>query len=524
MNSIGRTVIRLKKSPIKTLTLFLIMSTLGIIVIFAFIFSSALQNTEKFLLNRFPAIVTVIYEEEDTVSQEILTRELITQMADQSFVVDYHYTIGTGFGSEGLFNYPVYSFDFQPYLYLDREDAMFMLGSIPTFLLNGVSRSQFIQLEQGFLSLTQGRTFLDTELQGEIDSEGIPIILSEALAQQNNFELDSIITLYDIIHVPWPIMEGFDLFAEENIAELIPYYFHIIGFFDLVEDRIEFSLVDMSNMSAMEQGAIVEQRFSREMQVMTLNQLFVPNWFIETAIENKMTTDLATWRDYGVEDPVESGMWVTTPRIAPIFILENQAYVSEFIRNSNELLPEFYTFVDMSILIGESFIASMRVIEDISHWIMIGSIVSTIAILALLIILILQDRKKEIGIYLVLGDKKNKILTQYLLEIILIGCIAMVFSILIGTPISNNIARTTLISQLEHQEENTMRHFTFPNTFGSLGMHNHLSHSDMIEAFEISLDVRFASIFLISGILTISVSSAIPICYALTKPPKKLLE
>lgn len=73
------------------------------------------------------------------------------------------------------------------------------------------------------------------------------------------------------------------------------------------------------------------------------------------------------------------------------------------------------------------------------------SILVSIVVLSLTVFLFLKERHSEIGIYLALGEKKKRIVSQILLEVCLVGSVAIGLSLLsgnwIGQQISNDILK-----------------------------------------------------------------------------------
>jgi len=97
-------------------------------------------------------------------------------------------------------------------------------------------------------------------------------------------------------------------------------------------------------------------------------------------------------------------------------------------------------------------------------------VVITIAgatILTLIIMLSIRDRNQEIGILLSLGEKKNKIIAQFAVEILLILTLSLGASSLLGNGTSNIIANQLLASEIS--SENTSNQMGSNNMPGMPG-------------------------------------------------------
>ncbi|MCM3747477.1 ABC transporter permease [Paenibacillus pasadenensis] len=77
-----------------------------------------------------------------------------------------------------------------------------------------------------------------------------------------------------------------------------------------------------------------------------------------------------------------------------------------------------------------------------------------IAILALIIMLSIKERRKEMGILLSIGEKKSKLIGQFVVEVLLVAVIALGLSSLTGEIISQKIGDTLLANEIASTENN----------------------------------------------------------------------
>ena len=169
----------------------------------------------------------------------------------------------------------------------------------------------------------------------------------------------------------------------------------------------------------------------------------------------------------------------------------------------------------------------MSTLQNIRNWVFYGSIGATILILSLLITLFLYDRRQEMGIYLALGEKKNKIIFQILLEIMVIAFIGITLAVFTGHLISSHLSQNMLENELLVQlgeRGRTSDNGAELTILDRLGIStNMMSAEELMASFEISLDTRTVGLFYMVGLGVIALSTIIPVTYVLTLSPQQAL-
>lgn len=131
------------------------------------------------------------------------------------------------------------------------------------------------------------------------------------------------------------------------------------------------------------------------------------------------------------------------------FYLDDPMNVDSFVEFANGTSIDFDTYtVDGGTKEYESM---MKPIENVSSFSKTTIIIVSIfggVILALIIILSIKDRINEIGILMALGEKRVKIIAQFLVEALVALVIAFGLSVLAGNTISNKIGDTLLQKEL----------------------------------------------------------------------------
>lgn len=160
---------------------------------------------------------------------------------------------------------------------------------------------------------------------------------------------------------------------------------------------------------------------------------------------------------------------------------------------------------------------SITSLSTISKIVLFVSVVISIIILTLVIIMFLKDRRYEIGIYISLGEKKWKIITQIFLEICLISIVALNLSLITGNKLGGIITDKILETSISNDSEESIN-----SQIGSVNPNN-LNVGEVKEQIVFIIDSRYIISLNSIGLFIISFSTIAPIMYILRLNPKKIL-
>ena len=153
---------------------------------------------------------------------------------------------------------------------------------------------------------------------------------------------------------------------------------------------------------------------------------------------------------------------------------------------------------------------NLKALADVTLW---ACVVLVIVILSLVSILFIRNSKQEIGILMSLGEKKSKLIGQFVFEIILVGLLASTISMMSGNRLGNVISNEFMKIQidteaeLEYQEDHA----------------GAMTQLDMLEAYEIKLNSEYiVTIYLVSFAI-LFISAAAPMVVILKTDPKKVM-
>jgi len=508
MNVMKRATVGLKRQMGQTIVLILTCFLLGSLISGAVLVNQAIVNTNNALLARLPALA-IIHVDDDSFLEEWTRTGILPYR--ENLTISHLQELGS-LPYVRHFDYGVAAFDFfseelvrvwYPELFLfanppnpspidDRSLSMWFETNFEQFTLSGVGHADVLPIEAGIIELTAGRTFTDAEME-----QGMPVVIvSQSFLNVNSLVLGDRFTIEQIVFAHLDDARQ-QRYTAENILAQVNHEFEIVGVFDrdLPDD-------------------IVLMSFDIQDHLTILNQIFVPATFaIQTnEWEFEVLADLA---NVDVEELL---------RPNPIdfsnvyFQLYDPLSLPDFHLATTEILPDHWTISDYSFIYAD-ITYSMTLIGNIASGVVVGATVAIVLILGLVVLLFFRMRRKEIGIYLALGEKKEKIMIQLLLELFFPIMVGLTLSLFLGSVIASEVSHRMLReSMLELQQDGLV--------FGDyevLGIRIEMSHDEMIEMFELKIDAQTVITFYSVASGTVLISVMIPMIVTLKTNPKDVL-
>ena len=516
MGLFKRVIASISRKKDKTALLLILITLLISIIAGSIAIQFAVIRTEENLRRRMPPIATIELDNQrwrEHVNEtgvrhtepSNLTADQVRQIGKLPYISHFNYSISSS----------LQSFDFDSYVpEIEGNAGSSDVEGYPTFIeVIGVSRPGIIYIEQGLIELVDGRTFEESEMNGATDI--IPIVLSQPLANANNVSTGSTIVLNSMI----PSVFDNDSPAIWQIDELYAneeYTFQIVGLFDMVDRRNNLSIR-------------IDEDFNEwNHQWRTLNTVYIPSFDAEAI--NRFSFGIVSQliTESGFDDP-----WLNpdgafedshVANIDAIFVLECSLKMNDFKIAVEPLIPSYYQVIDLSNSFA-SMQSSMETMLWIGDIVFIIALTATILILNLVITLFLRDRQFEIGVYLALGEKRLRVILQIILETFAISVIGITLAVFIGSVVFSQLSQMLLHQQLVAQIEPETRIMGFDGTrnLETLGFLVEMSPDEMMESFDISLNGQTISLLYGIGIITVVISTLIPVVYITRLNPKKIL-
>ena len=199
----------------------------------------------------------------------------------------------------------------------------------------------------------------------------------------------------------------------------------------------------------------------------------------------------------------------------PIFKLKNNEDLETFSKKAEELVSNTnFKYVSTN----DVYEVSAGILENISimsRVLLICSLLSSFIILCIAFIIFIRFRKKEIGIYVSIGEKKAKIIMQQAGEIVLISMLAINLSILGGFKVANNISDEITYFLIDPNIETVQSGNTLLNPEA-------INKDKIIQEYEIRINSQTIIMIEVTVIAIVLLSMIVPIYYIFKIKPKDL--
>jgi len=499
---INRAFVSIFRNFGKTILLLLIVFALGCVISGAIAVSQAVRNTDANISAALPPIVTV-----DIDNQELddyvnrtgdwpadldmnLSHDLLSQIGELPYVERFDYSIQSSLISNQVEVYIPEG--------VSPEEVSSHMGSYEHFRLRGMQSTDPIDISEGIIEIAQGRMFTEAELANFTTVA----IVSENFARANNLGIGSTLTL-ESVEWDWRGISEVDenFYTEENIFASRSYDIEIVGIFTrLLEIDTGDSWMDNWANAEVENTFYVPNTFAREVSI----------WQNEQHLEMNPDDE---WLE-GVEP--EDMVWAQN-----IFVLYDSGDIPAFREAVDVMTPDFFTVIDAASQSSGDITAAMDTLSQQTNIIVVGAAIAAVLILSLLITLFIRERKREIGVYLALGERKGVVVLQVMTEVLIVALVAIALSLFAGNLIAGGISESMLRDNLAAQSAD--QGMSFGNALDMMGLTADVSTEEVLASYNVSLDATTILIFLAVGVGTVVVATIIPLLYILRLNPRKIM-
>lgn len=239
---------------------------------------------------------------------------------------------------------------------------------------------------------------------------------------------------------------------------------------------------------------------------------------------NKIYINTSTGEKFLSEDDYNNGNYKVS---SAVFYLDNPENSDKFISKAKKLITDLddrYLKLDIDKESYEQMVSSLEGVSKFSNTILIVVVLASIVVISLMVINSLKDRNYEIGVLLSLGEKKKKIVGQFIIELILIATIAFVLSIGSSSLISQKLADTVLESQNKVENRmNDSRQGGRGNDFSPFNMNKGKSNVNVIDEIDVNVNKEDIGLLFIVGYGIIFISMIVPSIKIINSDPKDIL-
>jgi putative ABC transport system permease protein len=524
MNFAKRAVLSITRRPGKSLILFLVIFIIGNLIAGTVAVREAITQSEAMAKQLMGANVSLglddqalmeAYERGEEPEITYLSPQLIEELGARPEVRSFDYSLSAYLTSRTLKNY-------QPPETSSSRVASGGAISIAVgeegdsyFNLRGIRYAPVLPIEEGKLSLVDGRIFTDADISGG----RMVAIIPDVVAETHNLHVgDTIVLLTEIRD--WtqiePLSTSDDGAENGKLVDSHDVVLEVIGIF-----KRNSGADDLTTSGSDDQNGRVTTIDYTESEL--YSTIYVPIKVAQAEDEFNTEAYIEIWEAAG-EDV---GLDQYTPYYTPVYVLNSVDDLESFEQAADAALPEYYKVLSATSQY-ESIAGPMKDVQQILTVALIVVVVAALVIVSLVVVLFLRDRRKEFGIYLSLGARKPLIISQVLMEVLVVAIIALGVSLFTGYLISSGLSQQMINSQIEAQQGGDYFDGTMISVGNYLGgdaglLMGNLSLDDVMDNYRVSLSVPYVLTFLGFGIGIVVVSCIVPLLYVLRLKPKKIL-
>lgn len=501
MNYIKRALLSITRKKSKSLLLFLIIFILGNVMAGAIAIRQGADNVEANIKRQLGAVLTleVDHQEYDKAMQEnpdnppkwpgFLQPDLLRTIGQSSYVKSFDYTTQIGLGSETLQRW----MSPQEMEWAANDPHSKYYG----FTLKGTEYAPVMVIEEGKANLVGGRVFTPEEITS---GPGVALVTKQ-LAEANNLGVgDNFVVsnfVLDYGDTPGPV-------SEPTVLEKRDLPLQIIGIYENIEQP---------EQQQNQMGPSVDKG-------QLYNTIIVPN---QTIIAEQRAINeyyMSQSEEEMTEEQKEQAMQTY---YSSLFILNSPDDIEAFKEETQPLLPEFYGVFTNS----DSFAVIAAPVEQTSkmaNYVLLVAIGASILIISLVVMLFLRDRKHELGIYMSLGEKRSKVISQIVIEVILVAILAIALSLVTGNFIAQGLSESMVRDQLVQEQDPYNPDPSFWQDQWRFGQFaSTMTSEDIAENYRINFSPAYIGLFFIIGLGTVLVSTVVPMLYIVRLNPKQVL-
>jgi len=210
-----------------------------------------------------------------------------------------------------------------------------------------------------------------------------------------------------------------------------------------------------------------------------------------------------------------------------VLITENAIYLDDpintqdYIMEAESLIGKGYGAVSANEELFDTLMDPINNLGYISNLLVLVISIAGALIIGLITALTTNDRKEEIGILLAIGEKKKKIVSQFIIEVLIIAIISFGLSTITGSYIGRSMSDAVLNNEFLQPEDNSSQDKTSSKNGKAYVDEKGTQEKDI----DVDIDLEFITLFELFGIgLILSiVSTSVPSIYVMRFNPKQIL-
>ena len=497
MKLIERVFYSIKEKPVKSLLILLVVCLLGTFMSASFSIYQASNNLMHNIRKNSTTIVLIDWESRDKdgfISLEDEKSEFVEKYKNDDrfkFVenryelndIDLHFQCRGDNGKLFLLT------NTSTYVHLNENETKEIQGLVD---LIGIDNYRISDVVNANIEIEIGRTFTEEEMKnGEkvafySATTYFSVLADEFLNECNAFVLTPFVVLYDLSgeNMEWSVIVQPDSTIElKNIGSGFPERSNPLRKYHSESNETSYGLyipATLMDQISTDIRKIYEQ-VGRDYP-----------WF----------KNQSNFEDYGKK------------YVSETYVELNDAeqltdIVREIEKETKGLVKGVYSFADTYNDI-KSITKNLNTIAIVS---LVVCAIASIFLLSLIFQIFVRERRHEIGIFISLGENKKNIITQVLLEVLIIGMLGISLSMFSGHMIGKGLSQNLLDEQLKQHEE---VYSDLNNEFG-------MSEEEIKEGYEITITYEYILSVYVGGLVVLALSCIYPTRSILKMKARKML-
>ncbi|KEI99785.1 ABC transporter permease [Clostridium botulinum A2B3 87] len=483
MNFLKRAMLSISKKKIKSLILFVVLLVIANMVLVGLSIQTATKKSTELAREKLGSDVTLKIneqkfmeqrrnnKEEGSSSRPSLTTDIADTLKDNEHVTQYNY-ISSSFGLAKNFENVKNEDSSDDTNSEEKPKGMFKMGGSDVTTMPEISFSGTIATN--LLSDFKNRDSKITEGRGitKDDAGKNVAVIEKNLAKENSLKVGSKIQVASL---------------DENTTLQL----EVVGIYEVNSDE---NTNDNRNMDFLN----------------PYNKIYMP---------------------YDVVSKVSTGDNTNSKNItSAVYFMDNADNIESFkeYAKNKKIDLETYT-LDANDQLYTQMVGPIENVGSFSKTLVATVSIAGAMILVLIIALSLKDRKYEIGVLLSLGESKFKVISQLIVEVLLVASIAFATSAFTGNLAANKIGDTLLANEIEVTESSSAQE---NQNFGGRGTmavgpgrmnSNVTKNADVVKEIDVSVTSKDLEKLAGIGLLIVIASAAIPTISVLRFSPKTIL-
>lgn len=211
-----------------------------------------------------------------------------------------------------------------------------------------------------------------------------------------------------------------------------------------------------------------------------------------------------------------------------VFFMDDPANIASFISFAKkESSIDFETFkLDANDSVYKQMVGPIKNVASFSKNVVYLVTVAGAVILGLIVMMSIRERKFEMGVLLSLGEKRWKLVGQFIVEILIVAVLALAISSVSGNAVAGQVGNQLLEHQIETEEASETPASFMRKGPGMLlggGAKAQEQEADPIDELEIEITPKDIGMLGMIGLLIAIVSTLLPALSVLRLHPKMIL-